>query len=148
MPATVGRQGKAESGTGTTLRSCDMLVTVTGDYRQCTDLTASREPESSTPQSRPGAQSRVPRPRPFPFPGEILKEAHVLQHWSTHIGSITFEKLVHQWMQLSVRGRATLSHNGAVRSRPGDPMDLEHCNVETRGNERTTRSNNDHRQLQ
>ena len=35
MPATVGRQGKAESGTGTTLRSCDMLVTVTGDYRQC-----------------------------------------------------------------------------------------------------------------
>ena len=53
----------------------------------------------------------------------------MLQHWATHIDSSTFEKFVHQWMQLSVRDRKTLSHNGAVRSRPGDPCHY-HCPVE------------------
>ena len=159
---------------------------MTSDYRQCKvcdgelehEQTWYRKPESSTPQSRPGAQSRAPRPRPFPFPGEILEEAHVLQDWATHIDSSTFEKFVHQWMQLSVQDRKTLSHNGAVRSRPGDPchyhcpveqvtyfdpsnkiysvalsilapqLDFENWNMETRGNERKTRSGRDHRQLQ
>ena len=53
----------------------------------------------------------------------------MLQDWATHIDSSTFEKFVHQWMQLSVRDRKTLSHNGAVRSRPGDPCHY-HCPVE------------------
>ena len=53
----------------------------------------------------------------------------MLQHWATRIDSSTFEKFVHQWMQLSVRDRKTFSHNGAVRSRPGDPCHY-HCPVE------------------
>ena len=53
----------------------------------------------------------------------------MLQHWATHIDSSTFEKFVHQWMQLSADDRKTLSHNGAVRSRPGDPCHY-HCPVE------------------
>ena len=53
----------------------------------------------------------------------------MLQDWATHIDSSTFEEFVHQWMQLNAEVRKTLSHNGAVRSRPGDPCHYR-CPVE------------------
>ena len=67
--------------------------------------------------------------RPRAPKGEILEEDHALQDWATHIDSITFEKFVHQWMQLSAQDRNTLSYNGAVRSRPGAPCHYR-CPVE------------------
>ena len=110
---------------------------VTDDYRQCKvcdgeldhEQTWYRRPGASTPQSQTGAQSRAPHPHPWPAPGEFLEDAYVLQNWASGIDSSTFGEFVHQWMKLNKKVRKTLSHNGAVKSRHGDPCHYR-CPVE------------------
>ena len=102
------------------------------NYRQCKvcdneldhEETWYRRPGTSTPHSQTGAQSRAPQPHPCPAPGELLEDACVLQNWASSIDSSTFGEFVQQWMKLDKKERKTLSHNGAVRCRPGDPMPL------------------------
>ena len=97
---------------------------ITRDYSQCKVCDGEMEHEQTwhtRPVTRPLRRRRLPRPLPVPDGVELVQDAFVLQEWVSHFDSDAFGDFVLLWMTMSKAMRKMLSHNGAVRSRSGDP---------------------------